>query len=270
MVDMTQTVDATQLQSRPRAQTIRISEVFGPTIQGEGALVGRPTVFVRTGGCDYRCAWCDTLYAVLPEHRAEWTPLSAEAVLDRVFELSAGQPVLVTLSGGNPALQPLESLLDVGHARGCTFALETQGSAPRAWFAKLDYLVLSPKPPSSGMIADLDEVAACLHAAQSINERTGAANAHASNGPQISLKVVVFDEDDYAFARRVALRFPDVPFYLQPGNHTPDQGQGGGIDIEGITARLEWLIERVGRDGWRDVTILPQLHTLLWGNKRGV
>jgi 7-carboxy-7-deazaguanine synthase len=42
---------------------ILISEIFGPTIQGEGALVGKPTVFVRTGGCDYRCDWCDTVYA---------------------------------------------------------------------------------------------------------------------------------------------------------------------------------------------------------------
>ena len=38
--------------------TIRISEIFGPTVQGEGALVGKPTVFVRTGGCDYRCTYC--------------------------------------------------------------------------------------------------------------------------------------------------------------------------------------------------------------------
>ena len=42
------------------ARTIAISEIFGPTIQGEGALIGKPTVFVRTGGCDYRCSWCDT------------------------------------------------------------------------------------------------------------------------------------------------------------------------------------------------------------------
>jgi 7-carboxy-7-deazaguanine synthase len=53
-------------------ERIRISEIFGPTIQGEGPLIGRPTVFVRTGGCDYRCSWCDTLYAVLPEYRDEW------------------------------------------------------------------------------------------------------------------------------------------------------------------------------------------------------
>ncbi|TIT89813.1 MAG: 7-carboxy-7-deazaguanine synthase QueE, partial [Mesorhizobium sp.] len=36
---------------------IRVSEIFGPTVQGEGVLIGLPTVFIRTGGCDYRCSW---------------------------------------------------------------------------------------------------------------------------------------------------------------------------------------------------------------------
>ena len=39
------------------AEKIRISEIFGPTIQGQGMLIGQPTVFVRNGGCDYRCSW---------------------------------------------------------------------------------------------------------------------------------------------------------------------------------------------------------------------
>ncbi len=63
---------------------IRISEIFGPTVQGEGALIGMPTVFVRTGGCDFRCSWCDTLYAVDPAFRADWKPMSATEVLDEV------------------------------------------------------------------------------------------------------------------------------------------------------------------------------------------
>ncbi|MBV9468132.1 MAG: 4Fe-4S cluster-binding domain-containing protein, partial [Abitibacteriaceae bacterium] len=91
---------------------ILVNEIFGPTIQGEGALIGKPTIFVRTGSCDYRCHWCDTLYAVLPEYRHEWTPMTAEAILEEVARLSAGHPILITISGGNPALQPLEPLLD--------------------------------------------------------------------------------------------------------------------------------------------------------------
>ena len=57
---------------------IRVSEIFGPTVQGEGALIGKPTVFVRTGGCDFRCSWCDTLHAVLPAHRHDWSPMTPE------------------------------------------------------------------------------------------------------------------------------------------------------------------------------------------------
>ena len=63
---------------------IRISEIFGPTIQGEGALIGQPTVFVRTGGCDYRCVWCDTPHAVDSAYRDEWKPMSAEEILTKV------------------------------------------------------------------------------------------------------------------------------------------------------------------------------------------
>ena len=48
--------------------------IIGPTIQGEGALAGRPTIFVRTGGCDFRCTWRDSLHAVDPVHKANWKP----------------------------------------------------------------------------------------------------------------------------------------------------------------------------------------------------
>ena len=82
--------------------TLRISEIFGPTVQGEGALIGRPTVFVRTGGCGYRCAWCDTPYAVLPAYRDQWRSLDHAAVLAEVERL-AGGPILVTVSGPFPA-----------------------------------------------------------------------------------------------------------------------------------------------------------------------
>ena len=80
--------------------TIRVSEIFGPTIQGEGALIGEPTVFVRTGGCDYRCSWCDSLHAVDSEFRHTWQAMSTEAVWQKIEDLSGGVPLLVSLSGG--------------------------------------------------------------------------------------------------------------------------------------------------------------------------
>ena len=71
---------------------LTISEIFGPTIQGEGALIGEPTVFVRTAGCDFHCEWCDTLYAVERHHSQSWLRLSSQAVFQRVEALSKAPP----------------------------------------------------------------------------------------------------------------------------------------------------------------------------------
>ena len=241
-------------------RTIMVSEAFGPTIQGEGALIGKPTVFVRTGGCEYRCSWCDTLYAVLPEYKSDWHPMTTEQVFAEVQRLSGHKPILVTLSGGNPAIQPLGDLIDLGHASGYTFAIETQGSVAQPWFAKLDYMTLSPKPPSSQQVTRWERLDRCISYA-----RTRPGEKH----PQINLKIVIFDDEDYAYARYVAERYPDLPMYLQAGNHTPPH-LAQEIDIPGILERVDWLIQRVVTDQWYNVTVLPQMHTLLWGNKRGV
>lgn len=237
---------------------IRVSEIFGPTIQGEGALIGRPTVFVRTGGCDFRCAWCDSLHAVDAAWRDRWQAMDAEAILVEVERLSGGLPVLVTLSGGNPAIQPLGPLIAAGKARGHGFALETQGSMARDWFGALDMLVLSPKPPSSGMRTDWQALEACIAAGRGAAETV--------------LKLVIFDETDYAFAREVAARCPGLAVYLQPGNHTPPppEDDSAPIDRDGIEARMRWLVARVVADRWYAARVLPQLHVMLWGNRRGV
>ena len=230
---------------------IRISEIFGPTIQGEGILIGEPTVFVRTGGCDYRCSWCDTLHAVDSAFRHEWKPMSAEAIMAEVERLSGGKPLLVSLSGGNPAIQNLGPLIALGKTKGYRFALETQGSIAQDWFADLDVLTLSPKPPSSEMDTDWAKLDACVKAG-------GAA--------QIALKCVVFDEADYAYAREVSARFPHLSMTLQPGNHKSE----GEAEAEALRARLQWLAERAANDRWYEARVLPQLHVMIWGNKKGV
>ncbi|WP_020590750.1 7-carboxy-7-deazaguanine synthase QueE [Kiloniella laminariae] len=243
---------------RPNAGTIRVSEIFGPTVQGEGAVIGQPTVFVRTGGCDYRCSWCDTLYAVDSSFRELWRPLSPEAIMAEVNKLSGNKPLLVSLSGGNPAIQPLGGLIDMGHEQGYRFALETQGSVTKEWFAKLDNLTLSPKPPSSEMETDWDILSACVAAAGSDTDT--------------ALKIVVFDDVDYAYAKDVSRRYPQLPVFLQPGNHTPGtvDDEAPGVDMKGILERMRWLVDKVVEDQWFEATVLPQLHVLIWGNERGV
>lgn len=230
---------------------IRVSEIFGPTIQGEGALIGQPTVFVRTGGCDYRCSWCDTLHAVDSQYRKDWNPMSADEIMTEIERLSDGKPIMITLSGGNPAIQPLHELISLGHTRGYKFAMETQGSVAQDWFADLDVLTLSPKPPSSLMKTDWAKLDECLKAA--------------GDQPQTALKIVIFDEIDYAYAQDAAARYPHLPLYLQPGNHKTQ----GEADILGLHARLEWLADKVTNDNSK-AHVLPQLHVMLWGNKRGV
>ncbi|ULJ76150.1 7-carboxy-7-deazaguanine synthase QueE [Rhizobium gallicum] len=241
-----------------RKAEIRVSEIFGPTIQGEGILIGLPTVFVRTGGCDYRCSWCDTLHAVDSEYRDQWRAMSVDDIWQEVLRLSGNKPLTVSLSGGNPAIQALGPLIERGHSEGFRFALESQGSIAKDWFADLDVLVLSPKPPSSGMETDWRAFEACL--------------TMAAEKPQLALKIVVFDDRDYLFARTAAARYPTLPVYLQPGNHTPPPpaDEEASVDIDGIMDRMLWLIDKVTEDRWFEARVLPQLHVLLWGNKRGV
>jgi len=234
--------------------TLRVAEIFGPTIQGEGALIGEPTVFVRAGGCDYRCSWCDSLHAVDSEYRHGWAKMTTEAVLAEVARLSGGQPLTVSLSGGNPAIQDFGPLIARGKAEGYRFACETQGSVARPWFAELDTLVLSPKPPSSGETVDWAAFDACL--------------AAAGDAPRVVMKIVIFDEADYGWARAAADRYPDLPLFLQPGNAEVDPEVPVGP--QALADRLLWLVERVTQDRWFAPRVLPQLHVLLWGNKRGV
>ncbi len=234
-------------------ETIKICEIFGPTLQGEGALIGLPTVFVRTAGCDYRCRWCDTAYAVDTGYRNHWLDMSAAEILTQVEHLSGGKSILVALSGGNPALQPLAGLIGLGKVSGYRFAMETQGSIAQPWFAGLEALTLSPKPPSSGMNTDWRKLQGCIDAA---------------GKAAVSLKFVVQDEEDYRFARQVAAGFAGLPVYLQPCNLNPD-GDESATGNPASLERLRWLVARVLDDGWYEARVLPQLHVLLWGNKRG-
>ena len=231
--------------------TLKISEIFGPTVQGEGALIGKPSVFVRAGGCDFRCSWCDSLHAVDSVYRGDWISMTTEAVWSEVWRLSNGKPLTVSLSGGNPAIQDFSKLIKLGTEHGYEFACETQGSKAASWFSDLSMLVLSPKPPSSQETMDWRKFEECIEVRPAIS----------------CLKVVVFDTSDFNWARDVAGRYPDLPVFLQPGN--PNVDPQAPVNLTQTMHRLEWLIRKTLDARWFEARVLPQLHVLLWGNERG-
>ena len=74
-----------------------ISETFY-SVQGEGSLVGVPSVFVRTSGCNLRCTWCDTPYA-------SWQPEGTEMSVDEILAIVQREPTpYVVVTGGEPMI----------------------------------------------------------------------------------------------------------------------------------------------------------------------
>ncbi len=231
--------------------TIPISEIFGPTLQGEGFHVGYPTIFVRTGGCSYvNCSFCDTLYAVLPEFKHTWIPMTPTEIMRKVEILSNNNPCLITFSGGNPAMRDLGPVIDLANSKEYTTTIETQGDIPAYWFPKLDHLTLSPKPPSSLMKTDYEKLKECVTVM--------------GDTRKTSMKIVVSDLRDYEYALDIFKRFPDCRKYISPCNISP-----GKPDLDAILEKTRWISDIVLKDGFYDITIIPQLHVLLWGNEKG-
>jgi 7-carboxy-7-deazaguanine synthase len=236
---------------------IPVLEIFGPTIQGEGMVIGQKTMFVRTAGCDYSCSWCDSAFTWDGSAKEDIRLLTATEIWQELREIGGRRFNHVTISGGNPALiTAIEELLNVFKENGISSALETQGSRWQDWFMDIDELTLSPKPPSSGMKTDFDKL-------DYIIERL---KDHTSR----SLKVVIFNAEDLEYAANLHERYPGVPFFLQVGNGNLAAEEGKGFLSQLITD-YENLIEAVtDSERLNDVRVLPQLHTYVWGNKRGV
>lgn len=79
---------------------IPVIEMFGPTIQGEGAVIGVKTMFVRTYGCDYRCRWCDSAFTWDGSAKDKVTMMEPQEILDGLLELAGENFNCVTISGG--------------------------------------------------------------------------------------------------------------------------------------------------------------------------
>jgi organic radical activating enzyme len=226
--------------------TASVFEIF-KSRQGEGLLVGDPHIFIRLGGCNLVCDYCDTPDSIPFKSGKE---LDLETVLARVDELSGEDPApTVSLTGGEPLAQVafLEELLPRLRARGAKIYLETNGTLPKA-LAKVvdhcDWIAMDFKPESSTG-RDLWE-------------------AHRwfleIAGNKAFVKMVLTDQTSEAEFRRgvelIALLRPAMPLVLQPAT-----AQAGvqSIPLARLTVWWAWAAQRL-----KDVRICPQIHRL-WG-----
>lgn len=123
-----------------------VVEIFD-SIEGEGKRTGYMSTFIRFAGCNLRCSYCDTAYALSADDAA------AEYTEDELVQLVLDKPwSRVTLTGGEPMLQPLQELVKRLCGNGCEVNIETNGavllpsSRPDGLFYTMDW-----KSPSSGM-----------------------------------------------------------------------------------------------------------------------
>lgn len=208
--------------------------------------------FLANGMVSHNCSWCDSMFAVDPTHSDSWQPMTGGMILTRVLELAGSARPIITLSGGNPAIHKyLGEFVELAQEVGFQIAIETQGTILPQWATMLDVITLSPKPPSSKMQLDMHALREWLTLI-TFGNRQGC------------MKVPVGDMTDLTFAYHLHETFPEIAMYVQPVNTTV-----GDIAYDGMRmlAQLRWLSEQVLTDR-QTIIVLPQLHTLLFGNQR--
>lgn len=153
------------------------------TLQGEGYYSGQAAYFIRLGGCDVGCVWCD----VKESWDAHAHPMMTT---DEIVKKSSSFPGrIAVITGGEPAMHKLTGLCDALHKVGFRTHIETSGAHPLS--GTLDWVTLSPKK----FKAPLDEAMQQAH----------------------ELKVVVFNKSDFQWAEEHAAKVSkDCILYLQP------------------------------------------------------
>jgi 7-carboxy-7-deazaguanine synthase len=228
---------------------MKISELFY-SIQGEGKLVGVPSVFVRASGCNLRCSWCDTPYA-------SWTPegedLPVAEIVRRVAEFGARH---VVLTGGEPLIMPeIEALCGTLKERGHHLTVETAATVYKR--LAIDLASLSPKLANSTPTARKGGRFAAAHERQRMN--IGVIQQFIDSSPDCQLKFVVSGEGDLDEIRDVLRQvkgWQPADVLLMPE----------GTDAATLDSRAAWVGEVCKREGWR---FCPRLHVHLYGNRRG-
>lgn len=276
-------------QSGESRKKIPLVEMFGPTIQGEGSIIGQQSYFLRFGLCDYRCTMCDSLHAVIPtevRRNAEW--LTQEEIFGKFWDFRPKDTThWVTFSGGNPLLHNLGELSNNMRRNGLKINVETQGTLYQEWVQKANVLTISPKGPGMGEVTNirvLDDFIDQVLNNWGIYQGRPASPDTFGYGPKICLKIVAFDQRDLDFAAEIFERYwaklpdHDESFYLSLGNPKPpvphDNSTYSESDVrewkDGLIDQYKILFDEIkGHRTLSQVRFLPQWHALVWGNGNG-
>jgi 7-carboxy-7-deazaguanine synthase len=231
---------------------MRISEIFY-SIQGEGVLTGVPSVFIRTSGCNLRCAWCDTPYA-------SWQPEGSEMSLDELLAQATAQPTRhVVVTGGEPMIaKSIREFLTRLRAAGCHVTVETAGTiAPEG--CVVDLASLSPKLANSTPSEALAG-AAWVQKHEQTRCQPEVLRAWIETALDYQLKFVISTPEDlaevHALIASLGVPIPAEKILLMPE----------GTSVEAMRALYPLLIDACKNHGHR---LSPRLHLELFGNKRG-
>ena len=153
------------------------------TLQGEGFYQGQAAYFIRLGGCDVGCVWCD----VKESWNAEKHPLLK--IEDLILNIKSTAAKIVVITGGEPLLHNLTAITTLMKKEGLRTHIETSGSSPLS--GSLDWITLSPKK----FKAPLPEVIPFAN----------------------ELKIIIYNRSDFAWAEEYAAKVaPACKLYLQP------------------------------------------------------
>ena len=223
-----------------------ISETFS-SLQGEGTLVGLPSFFIRTSGCNLRCSWCDTPYA-------SWEPEGQRRRVDDLVAEAHGSGVRhVVITGGEPLLQrEIGQLTGVLVAEDFHVTVETSGTlAPKF---ECDLLSLSPKTansdPSGSWEGRHRKVRRDLEPLRGLLERFS----------EIQMKFVISDPEDLPEILNLLEKLPAIDpgmVLLMPEGRTATE----------VHARAPMVAALCLEHGFR---YTPRLHLDLFGGRRGV
>ncbi len=223
---------------------MKIAELFY-SIQGEGSLVGVPSVFIRTSGCNLRCAWCDTPYT-------SWQPEGADLTLGQIVDEVKAHPARhVVVTGGEPMIAPeIVPLTERLRELGWHITIETAGTVVQP--VACDLMSISPKlansTPTGGWASQHDRLRIQLEVLLELMGRY-----------PYQLKFVIETPGDLDEVRALigTLGADRSRVILMPE----------GTDRNRLRERAVWLAEICKREGFR---FSPRLHVVLWGNGRGV